>query len=74
MAVSRTTDETITKNTGTSPWRRDALRSPCRFNSKEGDFEFWATVCKMVRPMLSDRCLSSVQRLCLVAKQLDGSR
>ena len=34
---------------------------------------FWATVCKTVRPMLSDRCLS-VWRWCIVAKRLDGSR
>jgi len=26
-------------------------------------FNFWATVCKMVRPMLSDRCLSCLSVL-----------
>ena len=39
---------------------------------------FWATVCKTVRPMLSDRrpvCLSvCLWRWCIVAKRLDGSR
>jgi len=39
---------------------------------------FWATVCKTVRPMLSDRCLFvclfSLGRWCIVAKQLDESR
>ena len=38
---------------------------------------FWATVCKTVRPMLSDRCLSvcpvCLWRSCTVAKRLDGS-
>jgi len=38
---------------------------------------FWATVCKTVRPILSDRCLSSLSvclwRRCIVAKRLDGS-
>ena len=42
--------------------------------------DFWATVCKTVRPMLSDRCpgclsvLSCLWRWCTVAKRLDGSR
>ena len=46
---------------------------------------FWATVCKTVRPMLSDRCLSvclsclsvclsCLWRSCTVAKRLDESR
>jgi len=42
---------------------------------------FWATVCKTVRPMLSDRCpvcasvcLSCLWRWCTGAKRLDGSR
>jgi len=37
---------------------------------------FCATVCKMVRPMLSDRCMSCLclWRWCIVAKRLDGSR
>jgi len=35
---------------------------------------FWATVCKPVRPMLSDRCLSCLWRWCSAAKRLDGSR
>jgi len=40
---------------------------------------FWATVCKTVRRMLSDRCLSCpvlacLWRWCIVAKRLDGSR
>jgi len=35
---------------------------------------FWATVCKTVRPMLSDRCLSCLWRWCVVAKRLNGSR
>jgi len=34
----------------------------------------WATVCKTVRPMLSDRCLSCLWHWCIVAKRLDGSR
>jgi len=37
-------------------------------------FGFWATVCKTVRPMLSDRCLSCLWRWCIVAKRLHGSR
>jgi len=37
--------------------------------------DFWATVCKTVRPMLSARCLSvCLWRWCIVAKLLDGSR
>jgi len=43
--------------------------------------DFWATGCKTVRPMLSDRspvclsvCLSCLWRSCTVAKRLDGSR
>jgi len=40
--------------------------------------DFWATVCKTVRPMLSVRCLSCLcvclWRSCTVAKRLDGSR
>ena len=43
--------------------------------------DFWATVCKTVRFMLSDRCpvylsvcLSCLRRWCTVAKRLDGSR
>jgi len=42
--------------------------------------DFWATVCKTVRPMLSDSCLSypcclsCLWRWCIVAKRLDGSR
>ena len=41
---------------------------------------FWVTVCKTVRPMLSDSCLSCpvclscLWRWCIVAKRLDGSR
>jgi len=49
---------------------------------------FWATVCKTVRPMLSDSCLSVLScivclsvclsvclwRWCIVATRLDGSR
>jgi len=36
---------------------------------------FWATVCKTVRPMLSDRCLSVLSvTLVYCAKQLDGPR
>ena len=40
-------------------------------------FVFWATVCKTVRPILSDRCLSvclsvCLWRWCIVAKRLDG--
>jgi len=42
---------------------------------------FWVTVCKTVRPMLSDRCPSVLSclsvclwRSCTVAKRLDGSR
>jgi len=35
---------------------------------------FWATVCKTVRPTLSDRCLSCLWRWSIVAKWLDGSR
>jgi len=39
---------------------------------------FCATICKTVRPMLSDRCLSvypvCLSRQCTVAKPLDGSR
>ena len=41
---------------------------------------FWATVCKTVRPMLSDRCLAVLSCLyclwlwCTVSKRLDGSR
>jgi len=39
---------------------------------------FWATVCKTVRPILSDLCLSvclsCLWRWCTVAKRLDGSR
>ena len=41
---------------------------------------FWATVCKTVRPMLSDRCLSCLsvlsclKRWCIVAKRWDESR
>ena len=40
-------------------------------------FDFWETICKMVGPMLSDRCLSVLSCLwcwCTVAKRLDGSR
>jgi len=43
--------------------------------------DFWATVWKTVRPMLSaDRCLSVLSclsclwRCCIVAKRLDGSK
>jgi len=39
--------------------------------------KFWATVCKTVRNMLSDRCPVCpvcLQRWCTVAKRLDGSR
>jgi len=44
--------------------------------------DFWATVCKTVRPMLWDRCLSACNVLpvclyrwtCIVAKRLDASR
>jgi len=35
---------------------------------------FWVTVCKPVRPMPSDRCLSVLWRWCIGAKRLDGSR
>ena len=38
---------------------------------------FWATVCRTVRPMLSDHCLSCLSclwRWSIVAKPLDGSR
>jgi len=40
---------------------------------------FWVTICKLVRPMLSDHCpvqsvLSCLSHWCIVAKQLDGSR
>jgi len=44
---------------------------------------FWATVCKTVGPMLSDRCLSVLSCLsvsdflwcwCIVVKRLDGSK
>jgi len=38
---------------------------------------FWATVCKTVRPMLSDRCLSCLSfpwPWYMVTKRLDGSR
>jgi len=35
---------------------------------------FWATVCKMVYPMLSDHCPVCRWRWCIVAKRLDGSR
>ena len=36
---------------------------------------FWATVCKTVRPMLSDHCLFVTLAYChgIVAKRLDGS-
>jgi len=35
---------------------------------------YWATFCKTVRPVLSDRCLSlSVLPVTFVAKRLDGS-
>ena len=63
---------------------REALRlAPHRFeayNSKcLSHWCVWATVCKTVRPMLSDHCpvLSCpvcLQRWCIVAKRLDGSR
>jgi len=39
---------------------------------------FWATVCKTLHPVLSDRCLSVLSclsclwRSCSVAKRLDG--
>jgi len=35
---------------------------------------FGATVCKTVRPMLPDCCLSCLWRWCIVAKRLHGSR
>jgi len=38
---------------------------------------FWATICKVVHPMLSDHCpvrLSCLWHWCIVAKRLDGSR
>jgi len=37
-------------------------------------WDFWATICKMVQPMLSDRCLSCLWHWCIVAKRLVGSR
>jgi len=40
---------------------------------KESLCDFWATVCKTVRSMLSNRCLS-VYNVGNVAKRLDGSR
>jgi len=43
----------------------------CKINLQTG---FWVTICKMVHPMLSDRCLSCLWRWCIVAKWLDGSR
>jgi len=44
------------------------------------NFNFGATVCKTIHPMLSDRCLSCfvylscLWRWCIIAKWLDGSR
>ena len=41
-------------------------------------YSFWATVCKTVRPVLSDHCLSvclvCLWCWCIVAKRMDGSR
>jgi len=36
---------------------------------------FWASICKTLCPVLSDRCLSVLSvRWYIVAKRLDGSR
>jgi len=56
---------------------KDATMSPLTCQMPTG---FGATVCKTVRPMLSDPCLSVLSVLsclwcwCIVAKWLDGSR
>jgi len=47
-------------------------------DTREGSVLFWATICKTVCPVLSDRCLSvclsvCLRRWCIVAKRLDGS-
>jgi len=58
-----------------------------KYNQNRNFCPFWATVCKTVRPMLSDRCpvclsvclsclscLSCLLCWCIVAKRVDGSR
>jgi len=60
-------------------WQQRTLRGLCQLSEKALQYirqskwvSFWATVCKTVRPMLSDRCLSVCD--VGVAKRLDGSR
>jgi len=44
---------------GMEPGGRARPRRHCvRWGSSSPHLDFWATVCKTVRPMLSDRCLS----------------
>jgi len=59
------------------------LSSDFHSSLDEEQLPFWATVCKTVRPILSDRCLSVLYVLSCpvcdagvlsVTKRLDGSR
>jgi len=54
------------------------VTSPPRALSSAQFSDFWATVCKTLRPMLTDRCpvcpVCDVGVPCIVAIQLDESR
>jgi len=77
---SITVHHIITLQLKTMKWYQNRTVNPLTHLNIPCLLSFWATVCKTVRPILSDRCLSCpispvyLWRWCIVAKPLHWSR